>query len=368
MAVHDGSEKNNGLSSPLNEFNGYDNYGLSMIFVWIDRFGNLCKSNTRWNHEAKYAPGHGVDTAMTETDIAMLMGEPFEQVFNVEKVDKLEKIKERLANGEIPEDIFDSCVCRNDFSLVVTINGKYNILREDNTFVWDKPIEEWFDYCSFSEYGSGCILVKVGEKYNFLKEDGTLVWKNDEWPDTSSWFDWVDGFREGVAYVKIGISVNFLRLDGTLVWHNDDFPDTSYWFSEMSEHFFKNGKVAVKLGLYWYNLKLDGKLYDYNDKVVLESKTNPRLLTESNNSKAAANKTKRLIAQLNNLDVNDPKVGEIERKFENEFFGAENYSADWFIVLEPNAYSWAYGDGGDEQDAKRCLDYANKIYYYCLSY
>ena len=87
MAVHDGSEKNNGLSSPLNEFNGYDNYGLSMIFVWLDRFGNLYKSNTRWNHEADYAPGHGVDTAMTETDIAMLMGEPFEQVFGVKKVD-----------------------------------------------------------------------------------------------------------------------------------------------------------------------------------------------------------------------------------------------------------------------------------------
>jgi hypothetical protein len=84
------------------------------------------------------------------------------------------------------------------------------------------------------------------------------------------------------------------------------------------------------------------------------------LLTESNNSKAARNKTKRLIAQLNNLDVNDPKVDETERKFENEFFGAENYSADWFIVLEPNAYSWAYGIDGDAQAAKGYLDYAKR--------
>jgi hypothetical protein len=51
-AEHDGSESNNGLPTPLNQFNGYDKYGLSMIFVWIGKFGNLSVSNTRWNHDA----------------------------------------------------------------------------------------------------------------------------------------------------------------------------------------------------------------------------------------------------------------------------------------------------------------------------
>jgi hypothetical protein len=244
-----------------------------MIFVWVDPYGNLYKSNTRWNHEADYAPGHGVDTAMTETDIAALIGEPFEQVFKVEKVDRLEKIKERLANGEYPEDVFDFCVCRNDFNLVVAVDGKYNVLREDNTFVWDKPIEEWFDCCE-SENDSGPICVWIGEKYNYLNLDGTLLWKNEEFPDIVNWFDYVYEFNEGVVCVKKDNRVNFLKLDGTLLWKNDEFPDTSNWFNFTGDKHFKNGKVAVCLNMKWYYLKLDGKLYDYNDNLVAENKVN----------------------------------------------------------------------------------------------
>ena len=93
---HDGSEVNNGLPSPLNQYNGYDSYGLSMIFVWIGRFGNLTVSNTRWNHDANYAPGHSVDHALTELDIARLMGAPFEQVLCVKKIDIDDYIKTGL--------------------------------------------------------------------------------------------------------------------------------------------------------------------------------------------------------------------------------------------------------------------------------
>ena len=51
-------------SNTVTETYAYDSYGLSMIFVWIGRFGNLIVSNTRWNHMANYAPGHGVDSAL----------------------------------------------------------------------------------------------------------------------------------------------------------------------------------------------------------------------------------------------------------------------------------------------------------------
>ena len=187
--------------------------------------------------------------------------------------EKLEKIKERLANGEDPEDIFDSCVY-NDYNLaVVRIDKKCNIIREDNTFVWDKPIEEWFNDCSYKMSG-GCILVSIKGKDNYLKLDGTLLWKNDEWPDTSNWFDWSYGFREGFFCVRIGTQINFVKEDGTLLWKNDEFPDTSNWFTIESEQYFKNGKVAVKFGPYWYYLKPDGKLYDYKDNLVAENKVN----------------------------------------------------------------------------------------------
>lgn len=85
LAIHDGSEVNNGLGE-LSKYNGYDDYGLSMIFVWITPEGELHECNTRWNHRAKYAPGHGVDSALNEVDIANLMGAPFGKVFNIGKI------------------------------------------------------------------------------------------------------------------------------------------------------------------------------------------------------------------------------------------------------------------------------------------
>ena len=80
-AVHDGSERNNNIPD-INLYNAYDDYGLSMIFVWITPEGKLHECNTRWNHEAIYAPGHGVDNALNEVDIANLMGAPFDRAIH----------------------------------------------------------------------------------------------------------------------------------------------------------------------------------------------------------------------------------------------------------------------------------------------
>ena len=91
--VHDGSEINNGidgLNIPIFKdkkktipYSGYDDYGLSMVFVWVTPEGELHESNTRWNHHATYPLGHMVDHPFTKEEIEQLIGAPFESVFNV---------------------------------------------------------------------------------------------------------------------------------------------------------------------------------------------------------------------------------------------------------------------------------------------
>lgn len=90
---HDGSEVNNGiegLNIPIFKdkkktipYSGYDDYGLSMIFVWITPEGELHESNTRWNHHATYPLGHMVDHPFTKEEIEQLIGTPFENIFNI---------------------------------------------------------------------------------------------------------------------------------------------------------------------------------------------------------------------------------------------------------------------------------------------
>ena len=137
---HDGSETNNGLPSPLNQYNGYDSYGLSMIFVWIGRFGNLIVSNTRWNHDADYAPGHSVDHALTELDIARLMGAPFEQVFGVKKIDIDDYVQKGLDSHMDIQDIFDEVYDESCGLRCVKIGSKYNYVASENRTLYG------FDY------------------------------------------------------------------------------------------------------------------------------------------------------------------------------------------------------------------------------
>jgi hypothetical protein len=158
---HDGSEKNNGLPEPLNQFDGYDDYGLSMIFVWITPQGSLYKSNTRWNHNANYGPGHGVDDAFTEQELEQLMGAPFETIFNVENFyDKADAAQEGFMNGKSIEEVFDSVKNVNDLFAIVTLNGKYNIFSlTNNKLVYP---HDWFDRIE-QRNNYGDLKVKYGQ-------------------------------------------------------------------------------------------------------------------------------------------------------------------------------------------------------------
>ena len=272
-STHDGSEKNNGLDEL--QYNGYDDYGLSMIFVWITPEGELHECNTRWNHEAQYAPGHSVDNALNEVDIAKLMGAPFEKIFNIRVITVEEKDAEinqrlekkiKLAEGDINyvfDDIgdtfgvgifvrnggrwnlldaetksklllpvwFDDVIEETDDYFFVSYNRKPNVITKEGRYLWNHPFKEWFDVISISE--SPYFPVRKNNKYNFLKkEDGNLLC-NDVW------FDGIDGtrwkkFGKELAYCPVWIGTgndkryNLLAYTGNMLWPYS----IAKWFDE----------------------------------------------------------------------------------------------------------------------------------------
>ena len=256
-AVHDGSEKNNGLKEL--QYNGYDDYGLSMIFVWINPSGELHECNTRWNHEAQYAPGRSVDQALNEVDIAKLMGAPFGKVFGVKSFDEnIKEAEEKLANGEKPYDVFDLIGETVGNGTIIVFKGKYNIIDNSGTKIilpnWVERIQpEGNDY--FSLYytdGNG-----YGRRNLLRGSDLTLVWDKpfDEWPSIMR--------VENGGVIRIDViwennyKTNFIRPDGTLLWYKP----IEWWFeSNQDSHFFDGEVAKVALHGYYNYLKKDGTL------------------------------------------------------------------------------------------------------------
>lgn len=274
-AEHDGSEANNGFPAPLNQFNGYDSYGLSMIFVWVGRFGNLSVSNTRWNHGADYAPGHGVDLALKELDIARLMGAPFEKIFGVNKVDIDAFVRENLANSKVSlSEIFDDIYEERDGITSVRIGQKYNYVvsynDESNRYLlWDKPYDEWFDSGDDFMYNSGMAIVYLGDKTYFIDRYGKL---HDIIQYINSKL--LNGSRPENLFGEVDDSKSGVILRVTFDWRKFNFINSNtnqlLWNKPYEEWFdwCKPFDVGIKYNLVrkgqnLYYLDTDGNLHDF---------------------------------------------------------------------------------------------------------
>ena len=170
-AVHDGSQANNGLGSPYNELSAYDDYGLSLILVWITPDGDLYKSNTRWNHGGDFITPN-VDKAFTVEAIEKLMGAKFSDIFNVESIlNKFDVAEERVQNGENPEDVFDKVEDSpiEELSLVTYLNRRNFLDKKNNNIVLD----EWFigGTSQINNYGDLEFGIGNGEPRRFLDAD-----------------------------------------------------------------------------------------------------------------------------------------------------------------------------------------------------
>ena len=192
-----------------NEKTPYDEYGLSMIWVFINpNTGEIEYSNTRWNHEmearipkAQYG-GVGVDKSFNISGLEEAIGMSFEQAFDIKPGEGKNRTKIALENLEKLsnnydlsfDDLFDrgETISRDENGLIsvvlIKLDKKYNFCK----FIdgkWELLYPHfWFDRfkrCAednFKLIGSNISgIVDCGKKSNIINKDGELVLPNNMW-------------------------------------------------------------------------------------------------------------------------------------------------------------------------------------------
>ena len=241
-----------------------DEYGLSMIWLFVDENGKLSKSNVRWNHGNNTY--ENVDRIFTESEISDIVGVNFYETFKPHSIWKemVSDVMAKLAKGADPRDVFDRCDHFKDGLAYVRLNSKYNFLTTDGKLLSDT----WFDECGFFE--EGFAYVELNDKYNFLTTDGKIL--------SDIWFDYCDDFEDGFAFVKLNHKDNFLTTDGKLL--SDTWFDVCYGF--------ENGFARVKLNGKWYKLDKNGVIIKedkyINKNVILTEEQFAALMDRINES------------------------------------------------------------------------------------
>ena len=223
---------------PPQKSEGYpkDEYGLSMIWLFVDEKGNISNSNVRWNHgDHSYS---NVDNIFTESEISDIVGVNFYETFKPNNAwdEKLADAMEKIANGVDPKDVFDEFDKIENGLALVKMNGKCNLLSADGKILSDT----WFDNCL--PFIDGLAFVKLNDKWNVLTTDGKIL--------SDTWFDVFYDFKGGFARVKLNGKWNFLTKDGKFL--------SDIWFDEC--YVFKNGLAYVYLNGKRNFLTTDGKI------------------------------------------------------------------------------------------------------------
>ena len=154
----------------------YDDYGLSMIFVFIDGDGNIAYSNTRWNHNTNGQGPSNVDQSFTKEYLSQLLNVNFGSVFKPlhSFAEKVAKIKQQLQNGADPKDVFDKVSNFYGGFAKVKLNGKYNFIKTDGNFLRD---DMWFD--RVWDFSEGFAMVKLNHEWYYIDTKGNLYDKNE---------------------------------------------------------------------------------------------------------------------------------------------------------------------------------------------
>ena len=213
-----------------------DEYGLSMIWLFVDGNGELTNSNVRWNHGNR--DFGDVDNIFTPEEISDIVGVNFYETFmpNDKWAKKVEELQYRLKNGEDPSDVFDGCGNFNEGFAKVRLDCRYNFINTDRKIL--NP-NQWFDRCyGFKE---GFAVVELNDKWNFINTDGEFLSPN-------KWFDDCENFNEGVAVVEVGWKWNFISTNGELL--------SDKWFEDCGD--FYEGFAGVQLNGEWNFIDANG--------------------------------------------------------------------------------------------------------------
>jgi hypothetical protein len=290
----------------------YDEYGLSMIFVFVNPKGELVGSNTRWNHQN--AGDTNVDHAFTEEEISNIIGIRFKDAFKVltpEEREKKQKQKYMAISQEFLSrigDIYDDRFIRNHIELkinehvfIVSYKNCFNIYyRMTNTLLtpdrWyseykvmyevihnsvgqPKRIAFFTDEDTFNLYTSQGELVKEGIKgislgkyfvcgqaIIYYEDEANYISENGEILSPVN-FDECNNFDENnqTALVKnYNDESNYLTTEGKLMF--DGWADyRRFLYQDICGIFRVNGKVYIYNLLTRENFFPDGfdELYSF---------------------------------------------------------------------------------------------------------
>ena len=212
-----------------------DKYGLSMLSIIVNEYGELAYCTCRWNHD-----NDGNDSIMNAVEISEIVNVNFYETFkpNNKWKDMVDNVKRKLNNGENPKEIFDKIWDFNDGFAKVELNKKYNFINKENEFLSDK----WFNMVD--SFNDGFAKVELNKKCNLINTEGKFI--------SDDWFESAWGFKGGFSRVYIkNKGCNFINKDGKYL--SDDWFDDAWEFDE--EGF---GKVYIKNKGYNF-INKDGK-------------------------------------------------------------------------------------------------------------
>ena len=237
-----------------------DEYGLSMISVIVDEDGNLLYSTTRWNHS-----NGGTDNSLSPKQISQTINANFFETFkpNENFKNKVNEIKNRLANNEPVKDLVDVIRALGEDVFYISVGDKDNIIYKN------KLISNlWFDGVHYFNDKTNMVKVYIGSKENLLSLNGHFVCPNTE--DYSKWYSKIDEDDEniGIVYVKHKNKYNFYN-NGKLM-----LP----FFVDELEYFFRGLAKIAKDKQYNY-CKPNGEIlcksmwFDYVNDFIIGDKT-----------------------------------------------------------------------------------------------
>lgn len=278
------------IPEEFGENNPYDDYGLSMIFLFINPNGNIAYSNTRWNHRTKEHVSN-VDHSFTKQQISELLGGVnFNSIFKPYTEEELfakgyktiNNVKKMLKQKLPLEDIFDEVDSIFDNFVAVSLNEKWSFII-NNELVNNGKL--WFD--EIYDFYKGFVKVEKNDKYSLVNENGELI------GDGKLWFDDISYFSNDFIKVKLNDKYSLANKNGELIGNG------KLWFEEIrffAVNFYEvilNGKISllkrssnelIGNGKLWF----DGiESFDYNfSKVKLNKKYT---LLNSENGKLISN-------------------------------------------------------------------------------
>jgi hypothetical protein len=231
------------ISEEHGENTPYDEYGLSMIFLFVNENGNLSYSNTRWNHNTNGNGPANVDQSFTKTDISNLLNVNFDDVFKQYEIDY---------NGyKIVDNNF-----YNGLKLVkLRAENKYNLVDENGNLTLNEFVND------IDDFFHGYAVVRLDGIFNFINLNGKLI--------SNIWFDEVCYFYNGFALVRLNKIYNFIKENGELL--------SEKWFDKAFT--FNNGFAQVYLrneGMFYIDVngdELTDKRFDnclnFKDKIAI---------------------------------------------------------------------------------------------------